>query len=149
VLAHKKKEIDAKALMVIGSLCPISVEGVIRGLRWGIGPRAKALSSHHIWTFIPPVGQNHMYGLTYRDTYIQTHVQTHIQTYVQTDVWTDRRTYAQTYGMNVYMTFTCDRLNSKKWPHPRALKPLDGAQTGLPASSEARLLTDNDTPFNI
>jgi hypothetical protein len=42
-------------LMVIGSLCPISVEGVIRRLRWGIGPEGgEALSSHHIWTFIPP-----------------------------------------------------------------------------------------------
>jgi hypothetical protein len=29
----KGREIDAKALMVIGSLCPISVEGVIKGLR--------------------------------------------------------------------------------------------------------------------
>jgi hypothetical protein len=57
------KKLDAKALMVIGSLCPISVEGVIRGFRWGIGPEGgKALSSHHIWTFILParlfVGQN-------------------------------------------------------------------------------------------
>jgi hypothetical protein len=34
---------------------PISVEGAIRGLRWGIGPKgAEALSSHNIWTFIPP-----------------------------------------------------------------------------------------------
>jgi hypothetical protein len=34
--------------MVIGSLYPISVEG----LRWGIDPEgAEALSSHHIWTF--------------------------------------------------------------------------------------------------
>jgi hypothetical protein len=32
-------KLDAKALMVIGSLCPISVEGVIRRLRWGIGPK--------------------------------------------------------------------------------------------------------------
>jgi hypothetical protein len=49
-------KLDAKALMVIGSLCPISVEEVIRGLRWGISPKeAEALSSHHIWTFIPPV----------------------------------------------------------------------------------------------
>jgi hypothetical protein len=49
--------------MLIGSQCPILVEGVIRGLRWGIGPEGgKALSSHHIWVFIPPacpfVGQN-------------------------------------------------------------------------------------------
>jgi hypothetical protein len=44
-----RKELDAKALMVIGSLCPISVEGVIGGLRWGIGPeRGEALSSNHI-----------------------------------------------------------------------------------------------------
>jgi hypothetical protein len=62
-----EKEIDAKALMVIGSLCPISIEGVIsliRGLRWGIGPEGgKALSSHHIWTFIPPAGLPvHPYG---------------------------------------------------------------------------------------
>jgi hypothetical protein len=48
-----------KALLVIGSLSPISVEGLIRGLRWGIGPEgAKALSSHHIWMFIPSVGQH-------------------------------------------------------------------------------------------
>jgi hypothetical protein len=45
--------------MVISSLCPISVEGVIRELRWGIGPEgAEALSSHHLWMFIPPVGQH-------------------------------------------------------------------------------------------
>ena len=25
------------------------------------------------------------------------------------------------------MKFTCDRLNWKEWPHPRALRPLDGA----------------------
>jgi hypothetical protein len=38
-----------KVLMVIGPLCPISVVGVIRGLRWGISPEGgKALSSHHI-----------------------------------------------------------------------------------------------------
>jgi hypothetical protein len=38
-----------KVLMVIGSLCPISEEWVIRGLRWGIGPEGgEALSSHHI-----------------------------------------------------------------------------------------------------
>jgi hypothetical protein len=53
----KKKE--KKVLMVIGSLCPISVEGVIRGLRWGIGPKgSEALSSHHIWTLIPSIGQH-------------------------------------------------------------------------------------------
>jgi hypothetical protein len=46
---RNRKKLDAKALMVIGSLCPISVEGVIRGLRWGIGPEgSKALSSHLI-----------------------------------------------------------------------------------------------------
>jgi hypothetical protein len=67
--------LDAKALVVIGSVCPISVEGVIRGLRWGIGPKGgKALSSHHIWTFIPPTrlslgknlegGYRRMYGWT-------------------------------------------------------------------------------------
>jgi hypothetical protein len=47
---EKKKmvKLDAKALMVIGSLCPISVEGVIRRLRWGNCPKgAEALSSHH------------------------------------------------------------------------------------------------------
>jgi hypothetical protein len=39
--------------MVIGFLCPISVEGVIRKFRWDIGPEgAEALSSQHIWTFI-------------------------------------------------------------------------------------------------
>jgi hypothetical protein len=43
------------------------------------------------------------------------------------------------------MKLTCDRPNSKKRPHPRALRPLNGPL----ASSEARLLTDNDTPFNI
>jgi hypothetical protein len=36
--------------MVISSLCLITVEEVIRGLRWGIRPKgAEALSSHHIW----------------------------------------------------------------------------------------------------
>jgi hypothetical protein len=41
--------------MVISFLCHISVKGLIRGLRWGIGPKgAKTLSSHHIWMFIPP-----------------------------------------------------------------------------------------------
>jgi hypothetical protein len=48
-----------------------------------------------------------------------------------------------------FMKFTCDRLNWEKWPHPRALRTLDGAYTGPLASSEARLLTDNDMPFNI
>jgi hypothetical protein len=51
----RKIGMKTKALMVIGSLCPISVEGVLKGLRWGIGPEGgEALSSHHIWTFIPP-----------------------------------------------------------------------------------------------
>jgi hypothetical protein len=46
---RNRKKLDAKALMVIGSLCPISVEGVIRWLRWGIGLEgSKALSSHLI-----------------------------------------------------------------------------------------------------
>jgi hypothetical protein len=27
----------------------------------------------------------------------------------------------------VAMKFTCDRFNSKKWPHPRSLRPLDGS----------------------
>jgi hypothetical protein len=46
---EQRGELDSKALMVIGSLCPISVEGVIRGLRWGTGPEgSEALSSHHI-----------------------------------------------------------------------------------------------------
>jgi hypothetical protein len=49
-------DVITKALMVIGSLCPISVEGVIRGLKWDIGPEGgEALSCHHIWTFIPSV----------------------------------------------------------------------------------------------
>jgi hypothetical protein len=43
------KKLDAKALMVIGSLCPISVEGVIRGLRWGIGPEGAKL--FHLITY--------------------------------------------------------------------------------------------------
>jgi hypothetical protein len=34
---QRRNEKD-KVFMVIGSLCPISVEGVIRGLRWGISP---------------------------------------------------------------------------------------------------------------
>jgi hypothetical protein len=41
----EEEEKDAKALMVISSLCPILVEGVMRGLRLGIGPKgAEALS---------------------------------------------------------------------------------------------------------
>jgi hypothetical protein len=32
-VVEEEEELDAKALMVIGSQCPISVEGVIRGLR--------------------------------------------------------------------------------------------------------------------
>jgi hypothetical protein len=48
-------ELSAKALMVIGSLWPISIKGVIRGLKWDIGPfRGETLSSHHIWMIIPP-----------------------------------------------------------------------------------------------
>jgi hypothetical protein len=59
----KKKEkktsnkLDAKALMVIGSLCSISVEGVIRGLRWGSSPKG-AKPSHLITygrSFRPPI----------------------------------------------------------------------------------------------
>jgi hypothetical protein len=46
-VGKEKEGIDAKTLMVIGSLCPISVEGVMRGLRWGIGSKgSEALSSH-------------------------------------------------------------------------------------------------------
>jgi hypothetical protein len=30
---NRKKKLDTKASMVIGSLCPISVKGEIRGLR--------------------------------------------------------------------------------------------------------------------
>jgi hypothetical protein len=47
------------------------------------------------------------------------------------------------------MKFTCDRINSKKWPHTRALRPPDGAQTGLLTSSKARLLLHNDASFNF
>jgi hypothetical protein len=51
---------------------PISVEGVIRGLRWGIGPEeGEALSSHHIWMFILSVGKN-LGGGTYVHMYICT-----------------------------------------------------------------------------
>jgi hypothetical protein len=42
--------------MVIGSPCPILVEGLIRGLRWGIGRKgAEAPSSLHIWMFISSI----------------------------------------------------------------------------------------------
>jgi hypothetical protein len=52
-------KLKAKALMVIDSLCPISVEEVIRGLKWGIGPKGtEAFSSHHIWMFILSIGQH-------------------------------------------------------------------------------------------
>ena len=48
-----------KVLMVIAPLCSISVEGVIRRLRWGIGPKGgEAFSSHHIWMFIPSICTN-------------------------------------------------------------------------------------------
>jgi hypothetical protein len=70
--------------MVIGSICPISVEGVIRRLRWGIGLEGgKALSSHHIWPIRdvhsarPSVGQNLMDRCTFG------------QMDGQTDRWTD------------------------------------------------------------
>jgi hypothetical protein len=44
-----------KALMVIGSPCPISVEGDKR-VEMGISPKGgKALSCHDIWMFIPSV----------------------------------------------------------------------------------------------
>jgi hypothetical protein len=46
------------------------------------------------------------------------------------------------------MKFSCDRLDWKKWPHLKALRPLDGAWTGPFASSEARLLIDIDASFN-
>jgi hypothetical protein len=83
---RKTKELDAKALMVIGSLCPISVEGVIKGLRWGIGPKgAEAPSYHHIWTFILSVG-----GYIHTDRW----------TDGQMDRWTDVRTDGQTDGQN-------------------------------------------------
>jgi hypothetical protein len=97
-------QLDAKALMVIASLCPISVEGVIRGLRWGIGPEgSKALSSHHIWTFIPSVGGVVcMYGRTdiwtYGCTDIRTYGRTDVRMYGRTDVRTHGRTDVRTYG---------------------------------------------------
>jgi hypothetical protein len=56
---RQKKERKNRCKNVNGYLfpMPISVEGVVRGLRWGIGPKgAKPLSSHHIWTLIPSVG---------------------------------------------------------------------------------------------
>jgi hypothetical protein len=50
---NRERKKETKELMVIGSLCPISVEGLMRRLRWDIGPEGgEALSSHHIWTFI-------------------------------------------------------------------------------------------------
>jgi hypothetical protein len=104
--------------MVIGFLCPILIEGVIRGVRWSIGPKGdKAFSSHHIWTFIPParpsVGQNlgggygrtdgrtdgRTYGHNYGHMDIQTYGHMDIQTYGHTDI----RRYGQTDGMNVHM----------------------------------------------
>jgi hypothetical protein len=84
--------------MVIGSLYPISVEGVIRGLRWGIGPKgAEAFSSHHIWMFIPSVGQHGGGGGT--DGYMYG--------------WMDGGTYVRTYGINIHM-----------WGDERASAPL-------------------------
>jgi hypothetical protein len=75
--------------MVIGSLGPISVEGVIRELRWGIATEGgKALSSHHIWMFIPPThpsvckATSEEGGYRYLD--------------VRTDGWMDKRTDGQT-----------------------------------------------------
>jgi hypothetical protein len=42
----KEKRTGVRAIVVISFLFPISVEGVIRRLRWGIGPKeAEALSS--------------------------------------------------------------------------------------------------------
>jgi hypothetical protein len=95
----RNKELDAKALMVIGSLCPISVEGVIKGLRWGIGPEGgKAFSSHHIWTFIPPacpfVEQNWGGGGYGRPDGRMDG---------RTDRWTDGWTDGRMDGMNVHM----------------------------------------------
>jgi hypothetical protein len=80
-------QLDAKALMVIGSLCPISVERVIRGLRWGISPDfGEALSSHHIWTFILPARPSIRRATSERGT----------DRWM--DGWTDRRTDGQTDG---------------------------------------------------
>jgi hypothetical protein len=90
----RKEELDAKALMVIGSLCPISVEGVIRELRQGIIPKgAEALSSHHIWMCTLPVGQHQEGG-------VQTDGRTSGRMYIRMDVHTDGRTYGQT---DIYM----------------------------------------------
>jgi hypothetical protein len=68
---------EQKSVNGIGSLCPISVEGVIRVLRWGIGPEGgKALSSHHIWPFIPPARPSGKIGGGVLVTYVRTYVQT-------------------------------------------------------------------------
>jgi hypothetical protein len=64
--------IDAKAFMVIGSLCPISVQGVIRGLRWGIGCKgAEALISSHmdVNSARPFIGQHKGEGTDKRNEY--------------------------------------------------------------------------------
>jgi hypothetical protein len=59
--------IDAKAFMVIGSLGPISVQGVIRGLRCGIGCKgAKALDVNSARPFI---GQHKGEGTDKRNEY--------------------------------------------------------------------------------
>jgi hypothetical protein len=64
-------KLDMKALMIIGSLCPISAEGVIRGLRWGIGPKgAEAFPSHHIKQYwMDRRMDGHMYGRRDIQTY--------------------------------------------------------------------------------
>jgi hypothetical protein len=73
-------QLDAKALMVVGFLCPISVEGVIRGLRWGIGPKvAEAISSH-----------------------MDVH-SIHRATTGRRGVCTDRQMYGRMDGMNIHM----------------------------------------------
>jgi hypothetical protein len=53
----RRKEITVvRAIVVIGSLCPVSVKGYYEGQRWGRSPKGcKALSFHHIWTFIPDI----------------------------------------------------------------------------------------------
>jgi hypothetical protein len=102
--------------MVISSLCLISVEGVIRGLRWGIGPEGgKALSSHHIWTFIPParpfVGQNRGQGGG----------QGYVQMYGRTEGRTDGRTDGRT---NIWTEWTsiCDEMRVLRPPRGRCPK---------------------------
>jgi hypothetical protein len=46
------------------------------------------------------------------------------------------------------MKQTCDRFDCKNGLKLRALGTPNGARTSPLASFEARLLTDNDTPFN-